>query len=127
MAAERPEALDFARRAARNEELVREVNRQIEEGTSLHEVTSSMPLHCECARPGCVEKIDVEPRTYQPILDQRYRFIVAHGHVQPEIERVVEEQEAFVVVEKIGEARKKIDADHPQSRHRRDTGDVAAT
>src|SRR4029079_16713034 len=73
--------MDFARRAARNEELVRDVNRQIEEGASLHEVTSSMPLHCECAELGCLEKIDVDPRTYKPILDQRYRFIVVPGHV----------------------------------------------
>ena len=27
-----------------------------------------MPLHCECAQPGCLEKIDVDPRTYEPIL-----------------------------------------------------------
>lgn len=114
--------MDFARRAARNEELVRDVNRQIEEGASLHEVTSSMPLHCECAQPGCLEKIDVDPRTYEPILDERYRFIVVPGHVLPEIEQVVEEQEAFVVVEKTGEARQQIDADHPQSRHRGDPG-----
>ena len=110
--------MDFAQRAARNEELVKDVNRQIEEGASLHEVTSSMPLHCECGQLGCLEKIDVDPRTYKPILEERYRFIVVRGHVQPEIEQVVEEQEAFVVVEKIGEARRQINADHPQSRHR---------
>jgi len=114
--------MDFARRAARNEELVRDVNRQIEAGASLHEVASSMPLHCECAQPGCLEKIDVHPRTYKPILEERYRFIVVPGHVQPEIEQVVEEQEAFVVVEKIGEAREQIDADHPQRRHREEPG-----
>ena len=114
--------MNFARRAARNEELVRDVNRQIEAGASLHEVASSMPLHCECAQPGCLEKIDVHPRTYKPILEERYRFIVVPGHVQPEIEQVVEEQEAFVVVEKIGEARRQIDADHPQSRHRGEPG-----
>jgi hypothetical protein len=118
-------AMDFARRAARNEELVRDVNRQIEEGASLHDVNSSMPLHCECAQPGCIEKIDLEPQTYEPILAERYRFIVVPAHVQPGIERVLEEHEAFVVVEKVGEARQQIDAEHPQSRHRGEAGDAA--
>ena len=110
--------MDFAQRAARNEELVRDVNRQIEEGASLHEISTSMPLHCECAQPGCLEKIDVDPQTYEPILGERYRFIVVPGHVQAQIEHVVEEHEAFVVVEKIGEAREQIDHDHPQAAHR---------
>jgi hypothetical protein len=79
--------MDFARRAARNEELIREVNEQIEEGAKLHEVSSSMPLHCECAEAMCLEKIEVAPQTYEPILQERYRFIVIPAHVQPEIER----------------------------------------
>jgi hypothetical protein len=116
--------MDFARRAARNEELVSDVNRQIEEGAALHEISSSMPLHCECGQAGCLEKIDVDPRTYEPILDQPHRFIVVPGHIQREIERVVEEHGAFVVVEKIGEARAQIDADHPQSRHQRHGADA---
>jgi hypothetical protein len=117
--------MDFARRAARNEELVRDVNRQIEEGASLHEVTSSMPLHCECGQAGCAEKIEVEPQTYEPILNERYRFIVVPGHVQSEIERVIEDRDAFVVVEKVGQARAQIDADHPQSRHRTEPAEDA--
>jgi hypothetical protein len=109
--------MDFARRAARNEELIREVNRQIEEGAKLHEIGSPMPLHCECAQEMCLEKIDLDARTYEPILNDRYRFIVVPGHAEPAIERVVEEHENFVVVEKIGEARKQIDQDHPQAQH----------
>ncbi len=118
--------MDFARRAARNEELIREVNEQIEEGAKLHEVSSSMPLHCECAEAMCLEKIEVAPQTYEPILQERYRFIVIPAHVQPEIERMVEEHESFVVVEKTGEARQQIDADHPQQRHRGQPGDTPA-
>jgi len=109
--------MDFARRAARNEELIREVNRQIEEGAKLHEVTSAMPLHCECAQEMCLEKIELDTRTYEPILEERYRFIVVPAHVEPAGERVVDEYPRFVVVEKIGEARKQIDQDHPQTRH----------
>jgi len=109
--------MDFARRAARNEELVREVNRQIDEGAKLHEVMSTMPLHCECGQRHCLEKIELESRLYEPILDMRYRFIVVPGHVQPIIEEVVEKHSTFVVVEKVGEARQQLDRDHPQTRH----------
>jgi hypothetical protein len=110
-------AMDFAQRAARNEEFIRDVNRQIEQGARLHEV-GSMPLHCECARQMCLEKIEVDAQIYAPILRQRYRFIVVPTHADSELERVVEEHERFVVVEKVGEAREQIDADHPQQRHR---------
>ena len=108
--------MGFARRAARNEELVRGVNRQIEQGAKLHEVSS--PLHCECAQASCLEKIELDARTYQPILAERYRFIVVPGHADPAIERVVKSHATFAIVEKIGEAREQIDDDHPQAAHR---------
>jgi hypothetical protein len=109
--------MDFARRAARNEEFVREVNRLIEEGAQLHGVGSAMPFHCECAQTSCLEKIDLDAQIYEPILAERYRFLVVPDHVVPSVERIVETHEKFVVVEKVGEARDEIDRDHPQKRH----------
>ena len=109
--------MDFPRRAARNEEIVRDVNRQIEEGAHLHEVGSEMPFHCECGQALCLEKIELRARIYEPILAERYRFVVVPEHVRSELELVVEEHDRFVVVEKIGEAREQIDRDHPQQRH----------
>jgi hypothetical protein len=111
------DGVDFARRAARNEEIVRDVNRQIEEGAHLHEVGSEMPFHCECGKALCLEKIELRARIYEPILAERYRFVVVPDHVVPEVERVVEEHGSFVVVEKVGEARDQIDRDHPQELH----------
>jgi hypothetical protein len=113
--------MDFARRAARNEELVREVNREIGSGAQLHNVVSEMPFHCECAKDSCLEKIDLDARIYEPILAERYRFFVVPDHVVPSVERIVEAHETFVVVEKVGEARDQIDRDHPQERHRAST------
>lgn len=110
--------MDFASRAARNEEIVREVNRQIEAAAQLHGVGSAMPFHCECAQTSCLEKIDLDAQTYEPILVERYRFLVVPDHVVPSVERIVETHAKFVVVEKIGEAREQIDRDHPQKRHR---------
>ena len=60
--------MDFASRAARNEEFVRDVNRRIEQGAKLHGVGSAMPFHCECAQDVCLEKIELDAQTYEPIL-----------------------------------------------------------
>lgn len=114
--------MDFASRAARNEEFVREVNRRIEEGAQLHGVGSAMPFHCECAQHFCLEKIDLDAHSYEPILSERYRFLVVPDHVVASVERIVETHETFVVVEKVGEARDQIDRDHPQTRHRATEG-----
>jgi hypothetical protein len=107
----------FAERAARNEEVVREVNEQIEDGARLHGIDSAMPLHCECGQATCFEKIELRPSQYERILGQRYRFVVTPGHQQPEVERVVEGHESFLIVEKVGEAREQLDQDHPQRTH----------
>ena len=114
--------MDFASRAARNEEVVRDVNRRIEEGAKLHGVGSAMPFHCECAQDVCLEKIDLDARAYEPILNERYRFMVVPDHVVPSVERIVERHENFVVVEKVGEARDQLDHDHPQESHGRQSG-----
>ncbi len=108
--------MEFADRAARNEEIFRGVNEQIQEGAELHDVTSDQPFHCECARADCTERLMISPQRYQRILAERYCFALVPGHELAGVERVVEEAERFIVVEKIGEARAQLDRDHPQSR-----------
>ena len=81
-----------------------------------------MPFHCECGQTTCLEKIDLPPSLYEQILGERYRFVVLPGHEQPGVERIVEEDEGFLIVEKVGEAREQVDKDHPQQLHR-ETGE----
>jgi hypothetical protein len=109
--------MDFAERAARNEEVFRGVNKRIEEGAEQHAVTAPLPFHCECGRSSCFETIDISPRRYATVVRERYLFVVTPGHEQPQIERIVETDAGFLVVEKIGEAREQIDRDHPQRHH----------
>ena len=111
-------AMDFAERAARNEEVFRDVNEQIEKGAAQHAVSGSQPFHCECSRASCVETIELTPARYEAIVRERYHFVVIPGHEEPEIERVVESDPGFLVVEKTGQAREQIERDHPQRRHR---------
>jgi hypothetical protein len=110
--------MDFAERAARNEEVFRGVNARIEEGVEMHHVPGLVPYHCECGRASCFETVALEPADYERVAAERYRFIVERGHEDPMIEKVVERHETHLVVEKIGEARKQLDGDHPQQQHR---------
>jgi hypothetical protein len=109
--------MDFAERAARNEEVFRNVNEGIEAGAKEHQVSRSLPFHCECGSRGCFETIEIPPARYEAIVQERYHFVVIPGHEEPRIERVVERESDFLVVEKIGEAREQIDRDHPQQHH----------
>ena len=114
--------MDFAERAGRNEEIFRDVNRRIEEGAEQHAVSGRLPFHCECGRAPCVETIEIPTGRYEAIVRQRYRFVVIPGHEEPKIERVLQSEPEFLVVEKIGEARDQIDRDHPQQHHHRKEG-----
>jgi hypothetical protein len=109
--------MDFAERAARNEEVFRDVNERIEEGAERHGVAGPLPFHCECDRAACLETIEIPPGRYASIVRERYHFVVIPGHEEPRIERIVESAPDFLVVEKIGEARGQIDRDHPQQHH----------
>jgi hypothetical protein len=109
--------MDFAERAARNEEVFRDVNQRIEEGAEQHAVSGALPFHCECARACCLETIQIPPARYAEIVRERYNFVVIPGHEEPQIERTVKAEPDFLVVEKIGEAREQIAHDHPQQHH----------
>ena len=109
--------MDFAERAARNEEVFRRVNEGIAAGAEQHSVSGTQPFHCECDRVSCFDTIEIAPARYEQIVRERYRFVVIPGHEDPRIERIVGTESHFVVVEKIGEAREQIDRDHPQRHH----------
>jgi hypothetical protein len=110
--------MEFSERAARNEEIFRDINQRIEEGAEQHRVESPLPFHCECERASCLGTIELAPPLYERVVRERYRFVLIPGHEDAAIERVVECQPGYVVVEKVGEAREQIDRDHPQERHR---------
>jgi hypothetical protein len=76
-----------------------------------------LPFHCECGRASCVETIEIQPARYEAIVQERYHFLVMPGHEESRIERIVQTEDNFLVVEKIGEAREQIDRDHPQPHH----------
>ena len=55
---------------------------------------------CECADIGCFASIALPLDEFERVRNQIRRFVVAAGHVFPELEVVVERHEGFYVVEK---------------------------
>jgi hypothetical protein len=91
-----------AERAARNEALFRDINEQISEVSDSQQGRWFDAL-CECADAECVALIPITAEEYAHVRARSIRFALRAGHEAPEIERVVERHEHFLVVEKIGE------------------------
>ena len=96
-------------RGARNQALFREINERIEDitGNDAVPTTELWNFVCECANTGCVQTISLGADEYEAIRRVPTHFPVALGHEYPDIERVVEQNERYAVVEKFGEAGKK--------------------
>jgi hypothetical protein len=94
-------------RVARNHTLFREVNQRI---FSLTEAFGARPADdglslafvCECGSGTCTDQVRVETEDYSRIRAHPARFVVLTGHELPELERVVETNQRYVVVERVG-------------------------
>ena len=90
---------------ARNEDLFRSVNDEIErvaegQGTDAHEYE----FFCECSDRSCTEKVTVTLAEYSHARENPKRFLVVKGHVIQEIEHVVDAADDHVLIEKDGHA-----------------------
>jgi hypothetical protein len=112
--------VEFADRAAHNEEIFREINEKIDAGAERHGVSSRLPFHCECTAVSCTETIELDPATYERIAANPLHFVVKPDHRVEEVEVVIAEHGDYIVVEKTGEAREEIEREHPRPRHRTD-------
>ena len=82
---------------AKNQSLFREVNEQIKGVSHM----TFIEFLCECADVDCAEIIALTPEEYEAIRRHPERFPIRRGHELEEIERVMEEYERYVVVEKV--------------------------
>ena len=91
-------------RAAKNQSLFREVNEQLEGlAEAFQFISETANFCCECADVECVGTLPLSMTEYEALRADPNQFAVLPGHVYPEVERVVTENERYVVVAKIGE------------------------
>jgi hypothetical protein len=96
-------------RLALNEARVREVNQTIEQaneklGPAPGENELGLSILCECGRRGCDQIVEISSTAYHAVRGEATQFVVVPTHVQPQIERIVQERRDFAVVEKVGAA-----------------------
>lgn len=88
-----------------NEALFREVNDRIREiSDRFGQDEETYDFVCECSDAGCTQRVVLTRDEYQEVRSDPARFVVAKGHVLPEIEDVVARAKDHVVVEKEGAA-----------------------
>jgi hypothetical protein len=95
---------DRIERAARNQSLFREVNERLQDlAETFQSVSETNVFACECAAMSCIEPIQLSVDEYEAIRKHPNQFAVLPGHVYPDVEDVLSENERYVVVAKIGE------------------------
>lgn len=86
-------------RLARNQVLFREVNERIRE---VLDSPDGYPVDfmCECSRDDCTATIALDRDEYEAVRSNGSLFLVVPGHELLEVERVVDENGRFTLVQK---------------------------
>ena len=85
---------------ARTEALFRDVNERIAETAESFEAAGTEFI-CECADPTCTHRVAASLAEYEEVRAEPTTFLLAPGHEQHDIERVVADRGRFRVVEKV--------------------------
>ena len=89
-----------SQRLVRNQVIFREVNER------LRALAAAVPdgttdYLCECSDVQCTDRIELRLLEYESVRARPKSFFVVAGHEQLEVERVTDELDSYVVVEKI--------------------------
>jgi hypothetical protein len=91
-------------RLGANEALFREVNERVaevaEQFVADDSPDSRYDFNCECGERACAEQIGLTAAEYEAVRAEATHFVVVPGHEVPSIERVVERNPTYLVVEK---------------------------
>jgi hypothetical protein len=97
-----------ARKLAMNQSRFRSANEQMERLARSHhfDATQRVPFLCECADPQCQEIVMLSLVDYEAVRAHPERFFLVAGHEDPEAahERILEAEQGYSVVEKVGTA-----------------------
>jgi hypothetical protein len=97
-----------ARKLAMNQSRFRSANERIERLARSHhfDTTQRVPFLCECADPTCRETVMLSLADYEAVRTHADRFFLVAGHEDPEAahERILEAEQGYAVVEKVGTA-----------------------
>jgi hypothetical protein len=84
---------------ARTESAFREVNEAIARTADRFEAEEA-DFVCECADPDCAHRVTAALEDYEDVRAEATHFLLAPGHHEPRVERVIERTGDYDVVEK---------------------------
>ena len=88
-------------RLIENEKIFRAANERLRERVeAIDPGHSSIPFICECIDERCVERIELSLDDYDRVRATDEHFFIAPGHPVLDGERLVEDNDSFVVVSK---------------------------
>ena len=85
---------------ARTESAFREVNERIAENAQRFDAGTTEFI-CECDDPRCTERVEATLEEYEAVRADATRFLIAPGHTDRTVERVVLRSSGFTVIEKV--------------------------
>jgi hypothetical protein len=91
-------------RVAKNEALFRQVNERIEEVNEALGADEPSDFLCECGDDNCTAPVRLTLAKYEEVRSDATHFVIAPGHEIIDVERVIEQNDEFAVVEKFNEA-----------------------
>ena len=94
--------MDRKVRIEENEKLFREVNERVAQMHSDFEFGPDPEWVCECGDETCFEKVVVALDEYQEVRSHDDWFVISPGHEKLDVEQVVRERDAYLVVQKDG-------------------------
>lgn len=94
-------------KVARTEAAFREVNEAIAQTAERFDADEA-DFVCECADPDCADRMTADLDDYEEVRAEATHFLVAPGHDEPRVERVLERRGEYHIVEKVGETVRRI-------------------
>jgi hypothetical protein len=92
-----------AERIATTESLFRDVNERIAESAQRVDAADAQFV-CECADTTCTERVPAPLDAYEDVRSDGTHFLLAPGHEDADVERVIERKRRYQVVEKFNQA-----------------------
>ena len=87
-------------RRATTEALFRDVNERIAESAERFDATGT-EFVCECSDPECTHRVAASLAEYEEVRAEPTTFLLAPGHEEEDIERVIADRGRFRIVEKV--------------------------
>ena len=101
---------------AHNQVLFREINERIRDlDARLLPPLRELELVCECSDTTCTSALSVPMAEYERVRSHPARFLIHPGHEIPEIERVVDAEAGYAIVEKVDDAAELVAALDPRA------------